>query len=243
MVLRNSSIALLFLTLGLPVFAQSDATTQDSPAADRPVYHRARVQTPCWKQAGMTPDMVNRRWHIEDEQKVKIARVCTEPSTSAQQKHDKIDQIHADTDHAIAQLIPTQELKAFNKCQAEAGSTSSENRGAERARSMWRHDPSFGGRRRNASTRASSHQRSDQPIDRTQRFPGTGSEVAGPVAAIATSFKWPLPRKLSRLTRRTTRFISKRRLPSPRESQRLTDATQACISVVRKPPGKAILAI
>ena len=119
MVLRNSSLALLFLTLGLPVFAQSDATTQDSPAADQPVYHRARVQTPCWKQAGMTPDMVNRRWHIEDEQKVKIARVCTEPSTSAQQKHDKIEQIHADTDRAIGQLIPTQELKVFNKCQAE----------------------------------------------------------------------------------------------------------------------------
>ena len=119
MVLRSSSLALLFLALGLPVFAQSDATTQGSPAADRPVYHRARVQTPCWRQAGMTPDMVNRRWHIEDEQKLKIARVCAEPSTSAQQKHDKIDQIHADTDHAIAQLIPTQELKAFNKCQAE----------------------------------------------------------------------------------------------------------------------------
>ncbi len=119
LVLRNSSIALLFLTIGVAGFAQSDATTQGSPAANQPVYHRARVGTPCWKQAGMTADMVNRRWHIEDEQKVKIARVCTEPSTSAQQKHDKIDQIHADTDRAIAQLIPTQELKAFNKCQAE----------------------------------------------------------------------------------------------------------------------------
>ena len=119
LVLRNSSIALLFLTLGLPVFAQSDATTQDSPAVDQPVPHRARVQTPCWKQAGMTADMVNRRWHIEDEQKVKIAQVCSEPSTSPQQKHDKIDQIHAETDRAMAQLIPTKELIAFNKCQAE----------------------------------------------------------------------------------------------------------------------------
>jgi hypothetical protein len=70
----------------------------------------------------MTPDMVNRRWKLEDQQKTSIAQVCTEPSTSAQQKHDKIEQIHADTDRALAQLIPVQELKAFNKCQAEVDS-------------------------------------------------------------------------------------------------------------------------
>jgi hypothetical protein len=67
----------------------------------------------------MTPDMVNQRWHIEDQQKLKIAQVCAEPSTSAQQKHDKIEQIHADTDRTIGQLIPAKELAAFNKCQAE----------------------------------------------------------------------------------------------------------------------------
>jgi hypothetical protein len=66
----------------------------------------------------MTADMVNQRWHIEDEQKVRIAQVCSEPSTSAQQKHDKIEQIHADTDRSIAHLIPSKELAAFNKCQA-----------------------------------------------------------------------------------------------------------------------------
>jgi hypothetical protein len=67
----------------------------------------------------MTADMVNKRWELNDQQKVRIAQVCREPSTSAQQKHDKIEQIHADTDRAMAQLIPVKELKAFNKCQAE----------------------------------------------------------------------------------------------------------------------------
>jgi hypothetical protein len=98
LVQRNSSMALLFLALGLPVFAQSTETAQNSPAADQPVPRRARGQVPCWRQAGMTPDMVNRRWKLEDQQKVSIAQVCTEPSTSAPQKHDKIEQIHADTD-------------------------------------------------------------------------------------------------------------------------------------------------
>ena len=119
LVQRNSSIALLFLALGVPVFGQSTEAAQNEPAADQPVPHRARVQVPCWKQAGMTPDMVNQRWKLEDQQKTRIAQVCTEPSTSAQQKHDKIEQIHADTDRALAQLIPVKELKAFNKCQAE----------------------------------------------------------------------------------------------------------------------------
>jgi hypothetical protein len=119
LVQRNSSIVLLFLTLGLPVFGQSTETAQNSPDGNQPVPHRARVQAPCWKQAGMTPDMVNRRWQLEDQQKMRIAQVCTEPSTSAQQKHDKIEQIHADTDRTLAQLIPVKELKTFNKCQAE----------------------------------------------------------------------------------------------------------------------------
>src|SRR5437899_1691565 len=80
---RNSTIALLFLALGLPVFAQSTEPAQNEPAVDQPVPHRARVQVPCWKQAGMTPDMVNKRWKLEDQQRGRIAQVCTEPSTSA----------------------------------------------------------------------------------------------------------------------------------------------------------------
>lgn len=119
LVQRNSSIALLFLALGVPVFGQSTEPAQNVPAVDQPVPHRTRVQIPCWKQAGMTADMVNKRWKLEDQQKRRVAQVCTEPSTSAQQKHDKIEQIHADTDRAIAQLIPVKELKAFNQCQAE----------------------------------------------------------------------------------------------------------------------------
>ena len=122
MVLRSSSVALLFLTLGVLAFAQSAAPTLNSSLEARAENHRARAQrhgTPCWRQAGMTPDMVNQRWYLEDQQKLKIAQVCSEPSTSAQQKRDKIEQIHADTGREVAHLIPAKELAAFNKCQAE----------------------------------------------------------------------------------------------------------------------------
>src|SRR5215471_15244936 len=120
-IVRNSSVGLLFLMLALQGFAQSaEPADASSPAAAAPRQHvRAQRGIPCWRQAGITADMVNQRWYIEDQQKVKIAQVCSEPSTSAQQKHDKIEQIHADTDHAITQLIPAKQLAAFNKCQAE----------------------------------------------------------------------------------------------------------------------------
>jgi hypothetical protein len=123
-IVRNSSVALLFSMLALQGFAQSAEPTPASSPAGGAETHRVRAHrgVPCWRQAGMTADMVNQRWQIEDQQKVKIAQVCTEPSTSAEQKHDKIEQIHADTDRSIAHLIPTKELAAFNKCQADLDS-------------------------------------------------------------------------------------------------------------------------
>lgn len=121
MFLRNCSITLLLLGLGVPGFAQAVNTGQ-SDATSLTTAHRSRVRDHgplCWKQAGMTPDMVNQRWYIEDQQKVKIAQVCSEPTTSAQQKHDKINEIQADTERELEGVIPVKSLAVFNKCQAE----------------------------------------------------------------------------------------------------------------------------
>jgi hypothetical protein len=63
--------------------------------------------------------MVNQRWKLQDQKKSRIAAVCSEPSTSEQQKHDKIEQIQVETDQAIASLIPTRDRKRFDQCQAE----------------------------------------------------------------------------------------------------------------------------
>lgn len=125
--LKYGSISFLFLVIAVSGFAQAAPAADDqaAPAAaseapgSAPRVHRRRMGTPCWRQAGMTPDMVNRRWKIEDNQKVKIAAVCSEPKTNAQQKHDKIEQIHADTNQEIAKLVPAEELAKFNKCEAD----------------------------------------------------------------------------------------------------------------------------
>ncbi len=123
-VLSSGKIALLLVTLAVPGFAQSSGFQSSSTDAETAspqgrVPHRRVRTVPCWKQAGLTPDMVNKRWQLEDEQKTKIAVVCREPSTNPQQKHDKIQQIQVETDQAIAQLIPTKSRQAFDQCQAE----------------------------------------------------------------------------------------------------------------------------
>lgn len=135
--LRIGYVGLLLLTLcslgiaqSMPVDAPSGKASQPAaqsaePGANAasedgaPRAHRRRHPTPCWKQAGLTADMVNQRWKLEDDQKSKIAAACSEPSTSAQQKHDKIQQIQVETDQAIARLIPAKERKTFDQCQAE----------------------------------------------------------------------------------------------------------------------------
>lgn len=118
-------LTLLFLFVAFIGFAHSrgvaQASTPDSTSTtpSRPAHARPSHPTPCWRQAGLTSDLVNRRWKIEDQAKTKIQAACTEETTSAKQKHDKIEQIHQETDQAIAKLIPAKQLAAFNACQAE----------------------------------------------------------------------------------------------------------------------------
>ncbi len=122
-VLPYLSISLFLLFTVASGSAQS-TQAPETPAVDtvpssQPARLRRVPQVPCWKQAGLSPEMVNQRWKIEDQQKTKIEAVCSDPVTTAKQKHDKIDAVHEETTAAIAKLIPAKQLQAFNKCQAD----------------------------------------------------------------------------------------------------------------------------
>lgn len=123
--LRDGVLALLFLGCVVPAFAQSAEAPQAAPtqpaAPQAPARPRPRrvVEVPCWKQAGLTPDMVNQRWKIEDQGKVKIAAACKDPTTSAQQKRTKIEEIHTETEQAFAKLVSSKQLEVFKSCRAE----------------------------------------------------------------------------------------------------------------------------
>ena len=141
--LRHSVVALLPLFFITPAVGQSSETPQPSTqqpqasdtqqpqggdteqpqAEDTNPGRRVRRPRPvnCWKQAGIAPALINQQWKIRDQSKVRIAGVCNEPSSSAQQKHDKIEQINMETEQAVAKLIPAKQLQAYKACQIEEG--------------------------------------------------------------------------------------------------------------------------
>lgn len=133
---RNFVLVFSFFALSLPVFAQAagDAqqpaaqepdqaqpSTPDQPQEGAPAGSSNRPQrhTPCWRIAGISPQMVNERWQIEDKAKTKISGVCNDPSLGPDQRTSKIHEINAQTDAEIAKLIPSSQLSAFKQCQAE----------------------------------------------------------------------------------------------------------------------------
>jgi hypothetical protein len=140
-VFRDAGLALLLFVV--PAFSQSaDAPQQPSqpsetqqPSAkpaesstpetanpqtpNETMAHRRRHQVPCWRVAKISPELVNQRWKLEDQGKVQIAAVCADPKTTAEQKQQKIHAVHKQTDEEVAKIIPADQLKVFNACQAE----------------------------------------------------------------------------------------------------------------------------
>jgi hypothetical protein len=121
--LRFGSPALLLVLFVAPALAQSngapETSSPDSAPAKPATTALRRHQPPCWRQAGIAANQVNQRWKLEDQGKARIAAVCTETSTSAQQKQTKIQMINTETQQEIASIIPAKQLQAFNACQSD----------------------------------------------------------------------------------------------------------------------------
>jgi len=106
-------------------------SAQPQPAASAPRRASAQRQTPCWRQAGIAPELVNQRWHIEDNAKGKIGVVCADPALTAEKKREKIQEINAQTEQEIAKIIPAKQLEAFKACQAERDQEKAKHPGAK----------------------------------------------------------------------------------------------------------------
>lgn len=126
----------LALALTVSVVAHSLGTApvgrswQSSPTAAQPAPQatsesasprraNAQRQTPCWRVAGIAPQLVNQRWHIEHNAEGKISAVCTEPTLSAEKRREKIQEINLQAEQEIAKIIPAKQLEAFKACQAQ----------------------------------------------------------------------------------------------------------------------------
>lgn len=131
---RNVSFGVLLLALTLPGFAQSAESGQGAaePQATAPAKPDISQQLParakrmraergpqCWRLAGITPDMMNQRWKINDEAQGRVKQVCADPTLSAEKRQERIHDIDDQRDKEIASLIPTKELDKYRSCQAE----------------------------------------------------------------------------------------------------------------------------
>jgi hypothetical protein len=163
--MRASTIGVFLVpTFGLAVLvvshlfgnARIDPSAQSSPqvpAADNPLQTPAESpqpqpipsptrraspqrQTPCWRLAGIAPEAVNQRWHIEDNAKGKIGAVCTDPALTPEKKHEKIQEINDQTEHEIAKIIPAKQLEAFKACQAQRDEEKAKNQGAKKQKGL-----------------------------------------------------------------------------------------------------------
>ena len=124
---RKAAFALPLLVIVIPAFAQSTGTPPASPvtrAQPAPRVHRrlARRQTPCWRTAGIAPELINREWEIHDDAHGKINEVCSDATLTAEQKLAKIREIDQEAEQEIAKLIPTKQLEMYRTCQAQEAS-------------------------------------------------------------------------------------------------------------------------
>lgn len=107
------------------------APAQPQPVPAGPRRASSQRQASCWRVAGIAPELVNRRWHIEDNAKGKISAVCTDPALTAEKKREKIQEINAETEQDLAKIIPAKQLEAFKACQAERDQENAKRLGAK----------------------------------------------------------------------------------------------------------------
>lgn len=73
---------------------------------------------PCWQQAGIARDTIEKRRSIEQSAHSQVEAVCSDSSLTQQQKHQKIREIHAQTQQQLQGLITPQQEETLKSCQA-----------------------------------------------------------------------------------------------------------------------------
>jgi hypothetical protein len=138
-VMRSAVFAMVLLFMGTHLLAQSNQNTPAEPSGtssaeptvpsldqipgippgSRPIVRGVQHDRRCWREAGIAPAKVNERWKLEDGAKVKINEVCSEASLTPEKKREQIHEINQQTQQQIANIIPAQQITAFNACEAK----------------------------------------------------------------------------------------------------------------------------
>lgn len=130
--LSNLVLFAVSLFTSFPVYGQAPsaptgptagAPTQETPSAPRstpqrmPRFSGRRRQKPCWQQAGVTSETIQKIGVIRENTRTQIGGVCTDTSLSHQQKLDKIAEVRKSANQERDALILPPQKYAIRQCE------------------------------------------------------------------------------------------------------------------------------
>jgi hypothetical protein len=119
-----SASFVMFLVAGLAAFSAS-ATAQSVPVRGQTVPgHTANTprQEPCWQVAGISKSAMEQRRSIMQGVHSQVEAVCADSSLSAQQRNEKIRQIHQQATQQANAIVTPSQMEALKSCQSSRAS-------------------------------------------------------------------------------------------------------------------------
>jgi len=123
---RTLSLSLwLFVVVALAAIGR-DAAAQAAPVRVQPpvpvrpggpVQGAHPRQVPCWEVAGISKGAMDQRRAIQQRTRAEVEAVCAEASLTAQQRQQKIRQIHEQSKHEMDALVTPQQMEELKSCQ------------------------------------------------------------------------------------------------------------------------------
>lgn len=83
------------------------------------VHPKAPQQEPCWKVAGISPDVIARRRAIAQETQSRVRQICADSSLSDQQKRQEIRRVRQAANEESQNLATPEQRAAVKQCNQE----------------------------------------------------------------------------------------------------------------------------
>jgi hypothetical protein len=110
--------------LALGVALSSAATAQAAPVrvpGTVPGHTGAPHQEPCWQVAGISKAAMEQHRSILQSARSQVEAVCADSSLTAQQRSEKIRQIHQQAKQQADAIVTPQQMQSLKSCQSSRG--------------------------------------------------------------------------------------------------------------------------
>jgi hypothetical protein len=108
-------VGLFLVVLANMVWAQTAPVRVPNPTPGHPA--ATPKQEPCWQVAGISKSAMDERRSIEQGVRSQVEAVCADSSLTAQQRAEKIREIHQQAKQQIDALITPQQMEELRSCQ------------------------------------------------------------------------------------------------------------------------------